>query len=321
MPFKDAKKICYEFLQLSLSVTLIESVVTRIGSQLHRICELKGKRPYAIKNKEQSVETLYIEADGSMVPIVGKGKREFKENKLGILFNNNDIVQKKHKNGKLYSEIKQKKYVSSIGEGVEPFKKMLYASAIEKGYYGAKNVIFLSDGAAWLGKCKDEYFPNSIQILDWYHAVEHLWLAAYKIYGDDNKELCQKWVEPLEKLLWDGDVNKVIKKLEEMASKELSKKQTPLYELRGYYASNREQMRYDEYRKNGWYIGSCAIESANKYIVSQRLKRSGMQWRLHNADAVIWVRCKYYEDQWGEFWNSMKLNKFLNIPVEKREAA
>ena len=58
-----------------------------------------------------------------------------------------------------------------------------------------------------------------------------------------------------------------------------------------------------------------------KGLTIQRLKRSGMQWRLHNADAVIWIRCKYYENQWGEFWDSMKLNKFLNIPVEKREAA
>jgi len=322
MPFKDAKKLCEEFLMISISATLMEQVVTRIGAKLHREYEEKGKRPYTIENKESDVDTLYIEGDGAMVPVIADGGREYKENKLGIIFNNNDIIRKKKKNDDPYAEIQKKKMVSSIAEGVEPFKKMLHAAAIEKGLNKAKNVVFISDGAIWLGKCKEEYFPNAFQILDWYHAVEHLWETAHNLFGENNKKECQDWVKPLEDLLWEGKASIVIKRLGNMVfNNKYKNKQTPLLELRGYYESNRNNMKYDEYRNKGWYIGSCAIESANKYIVSQRLKLSGMQWTLHNADAMIWARCKYFENEWDEFWDKMNPADYLNTPVEKRKVA
>lgn len=321
MPFKDAKKLCEEFLLISPSVTMEEQIITRIGSKLHKNHEKKSRFPYAIKKKEKNVDILYIEADGAFVPIITKDGREFKENKLGIVFNNNDIITKARKNGKSYSEIVKKRMVSSIDEGVDPFKKMLYSAAIEKGFHNAKQVIFLGDGATWLSKCKEEYFPNAVQILDWYHAMEHLWDAAHAIFGESNMEKCREWVEPLEELLWHGKVATVIKRLEAMAFNEYKKKQTPLFELRGYYVSFKESMKYSEYRENGWYIGSCAIESANKYIVSQRLKLSGMQWTIPNADAMIWARCKYFENMWDEFWDEMNLADYLNEPVIVKKSA
>ncbi len=71
-------------------------------------------------------------------------------------------------------------------------------------------------------------------------------------------------------------------------------------------------MKYDEYRNEGLIIGSGFIESANKYIVAQRLKMSGMKWIKKNANAMIWLRGKYYENDWNNFWESMKLSDYLN---------
>ena len=99
------------------------------------------------------------------------------------------------------------------------------------------------------------------------------------------------------------------------------KKQTLLYELRGYYVSNRNHMRYDEYRNKGWYIGSGSIESANKYIIAQRLKQSGMIWSKNSANALIWTRCKYFEGEWDAFWNSIKIAEFLNNPYNEEVKA
>ena len=91
---------------------------------------------------------------------------------------------------------------------------------------------------------------------------------------------------------------------------------TNVFELRGYYVSNRNHMKYDEYRRNGWYIGSGSIESANKYIITQRLKLTGMQWNKLVADAMIWARCKYFENDWDKFWDSMSLSNYLdNTPT------
>ena len=320
-PFEHARNLIKETTGISLSVTLLEQIIGRIGNKLHKEAEIKGRHPYAIKEKEKDVDTLYIEADGAMVPLVGENRREFKENKLGVVFNNKDIIEKITKKGEKYKVIKQKKFVSSIAEGVDPFKKMLYAAAIEKGLRKAKQVIFLCDGASWLAKCKDEYFPNSIQILDWYHAVENLWEAARAIFGENNVQECLEWVSPLEDDLWEGKVDNVIQFIEKSAM-ENKRKSTPLFKLRGYLISNRDHMKYDEYRRNGWYIGSGTIESANKYIITQRLKLSGMKWNKTVADAMIWARCKYFENDWDKFWDDMKLSVYLNhIPADLSKAA
>jgi hypothetical protein len=310
-PFEHGRNLIKEMTGISVSVTLLEQIVGRIGNKLHKEAENKGRHPYAIKDKEKDVKTLYIEADGAMVPILGENGREYKENKLGIVFNDKDMIKKACKNGEEYTVIKQKKFISSLGDGVDPFKKMLYAAAIEKGYHKAKQVIFICDGASWLAKCKEEFFPNAVQILDWYHAVEHLWSTAHAIFGENNVKECTEWVVPLKEDLWKGKCNQVIKFLEKSALVN-KRRSTQLLELRGYFVSNRNHMKYNEYRKNGWYIGSGSIESANKYIITQRLKLTGMQWNKLVADAMIWARCKYFENDWDRFWDIMTLSDYLN---------
>jgi hypothetical protein len=321
IPFEDVRKLLKELLLIPLSVTFIEQVAVRVGNAIFKDSEKKSQRPYAIEKREEDVDTLYIEADGSMVPLVGEGCVEYKENKLGIVFNNKDIIWQISKKGKESTEIIRKKLISSLAQGVEPFKKMLYAGAIEKGYFKAKTVIFLSDGAAWLSKLKDEFFPKAIKILDWYHAVEHLWTTARALFGENDDVKCRSWVSPLEGLLWEGKVDNVIRLIDkEIFSRKQNQK--PLIELRGYYNSNREGMKYNEYRKNGWFIGSGPIESANKYIVNQRLKQSGMKWIRTRANAIIWACCKYYENEWDEFWDQIKLADYLNeVPTEDKLAA
>jgi len=316
MPFKETKKLLYDLTGADVSVTFIENITVNVGNRIHLDMQKKSQRPYSIKDKEKNLTTLYIGADGAMVPLIGDRCVEYKENKLGIVFNNNDIIHKTTKKGDKYTRIEKKRIVSSLADGVEPFKKMLFTAAIEKGYYAAREVIFLSDGAAWLEKCKAEYFPKAVKILDWYHAAEHLWTTAHALFGDSNDEECHKWVKPYEEMLWNGKVEDVIAKLQVEIFEE--KKQQPLIELCGYFVSNKDNMKYDLYRQNGWFIGSGFIESANKYVVAQRLKQSGMKWTKKSANAVIWVRCKYYEKEWDSFWESVSLPHLLDsIPEDK----
>lgn len=313
MPFEEVRKVLDELVRISVSVTCIEQVVVRIGERLWKKARQEAHRPYAIRQRDKGVKLLYVCADGAMVPLVGNGHVEYKENKLGVVFNDRDMVQKRGKNGETTTRIVRKRLVSSLAEGVEPFKKLLYAAAVKKGYHQAKTVVFLSDGASWLWKCKDDYFPKAVRILDWYHAVEHLWATARAVWGEENEGACRAWVAPLEKLLWEGKVDEVIRRLEEEIRVRRTKQQ-PFIELRGYYYSNRESMRYDEYRRRGWYFGSGPVESANKYIVNQRLKRSGMKWTTPVANAVLWARCKYCEceKEWNTFWDTMSLPEYLN---------
>ena len=69
-------------------------------------------------------------------------------------------------------------------------------------------------------------------------------------------------------------------------------------------------MRYKEFREAGYYIGSGAIESANKYIITSRMKMTGCRWLIEKADQMIWLRAKYFEDHWDVFWEEMKYREF-----------
>ena len=305
-PFEHAQKVLKEALGIHASTTLLMSISKRIGTKLYNDTYKKSRRPEQISSKVEEVELMYIQTDGAMAPIMNQGGVKYKENKLGLVFTDVDIVHKKTKKGEDRVEIKNKHFVSSIGEGVEKFKKMLFVLAKEHGLFKSKKVIVLGDGASWISKMTNEYFPNAIKILDWYHAVDHLWSTAHALYGEKNIERCRHWVEPFKELLWHGKIDTVIKELMVLGNS-MKKNQTPIWDLHGYLVSNRDSMKYDEFRKAGYYIGSGAIESANKYIVANRLKQAGMRWNIYNANAMIWLRCKNYEETWDQFWKDMNI--------------
>jgi hypothetical protein len=321
IPFEHTRNFLSQLLMLDVSETCIEGITHRIGTKLYHDAWIKGRYPYGLEKGPEVPKQLYIQTDGSMVPICGDKKVVYKENKLGIVYKDTDIVRRKSKTGKESIEIQNKRYVSSLGEGADKYKKMLYAQSLEQGAKKAEEIIILGDGAAWINKFKEEYFPNAVQILDWYHAIEHLWITAHTLFGENNTKKCEEWVRPIKTLLWDGDIDTAIDKISQEALSRKSK-QAALFELRGYYISNKNHMKYNEYRSKGYNIGSGAIESANKYIVGQRLKLSGMQWTISHANAVIHLRCKYYEGRWDKFWHDMNLKNYLDHDlIQKSKAA
>lgn len=309
IPFKHSVKIIKDILQIDASETLLQKVIHKVGNKLYK--NMKNKKPVEIEVDEKvlDIDLLYIQADGSMVPILKAEKIEYKENKLGVVFTNKDITEKKKKNGETRVEIKNKRFVSSLGKEVDEFKDMLNKIAIEKGSNHSGRTIFLCDGAVWLNNFKNDYYPDAIRILDWYHTVDHLWGTSHKIYGQ-NSNKCEEWIKPLKDKLWDGKVEEVIEYLTKLAMN--SKNQTPIWELRNYFENNKDAMMYNEYRNAGYYIGSGTIESANKYLVANRLKQAGMRWSIDGANSMIWLRSKYFEDQWDGFWEEMKLPEYLN---------
>jgi len=101
-----------------------------------------------------------------MVPISGEERLEFKENKLGLVFCEENIEHRKTKNGKEHTEIHHQRFTTSLAKGTDEFKEMLHNSAKSKCLEQANTTIFLSDGAIWLREYRREYYPGAIQILD-----------------------------------------------------------------------------------------------------------------------------------------------------------
>ncbi|AEI51365.1 UPF0236 family transposase-like protein [Runella slithyformis] len=140
--------------------------------------------------------------------------------------------------------------------------------------------IFVSDGATWISKWVSERYPKAIQILDYYHAVEHMAKAAE--YAPDAK----KWLKIQKKRLLENQLNLVIKDIEAIKSlpKEICRS------LLKYLENNAYRMNYKHYRQQGWFIGSGAIESAHKTLIQARMKLSGQWWSNSGCDNILKLR-------------------------------
>ena len=228
---------------------------------------------------------------------------EYRENKLSVLFDQKDI----NKDAKGNSKINKKRFVSSLAKGVEHFEQLLEKKAFEMGSYKAQEIIFLSDGAEWIDRMRQRIFPKSIHILDWYHACEHLYTCARKIFGETAHKKIEAWVTPLKEMLYEGRAAELCDRLLFEARK-YDKHQRPIRELYSYYHSRRKKMKYAEFREKGYFIGSGAVESANKYLVQARLKQAGMKWLVPGVEAVIMLGQKIYEKTWEDTWDARYAN-------------
>ncbi len=174
------------------------------------------------------------------------------------------------------------------------FGEQLWYEAARRGVLTAAEVIVLGDGAHWIWNLATEYFPEAIQILDWYHASSYLWLAATTIWGETGSQRAPWAYQQLDRL-WAGDVVGVLAVLATFAARG-----GDVVTASTYYTYHQARMNYPAYRAQGVQVGSGSIESACKQVVSARLKQAGMIWDAAGAEAVATVRAWLKSDRWTE---------------------
>ena len=235
--------------------------------------------------------TLYLEMDGAFFNTRGKSKEgsSYKETKLGIAFKSSDLTVDKEGN----YHVGKRAYLST-NDGVDVFREVLLALAIDCGLYDASRVVILSDGAAWITNTWEKYFPFAIRILDLYHLKEKVGKFSFQIFkGKKNEQARVKWVQKTNKLLEEGKWKEVLNFKEVSAYKDKQVNsaagEVNLYK---YIDDNKNFINYPEYKKEGLFIGSGAIESGNKIVMQKRLKLSGMRWKIIRAQAIMALRCK-----------------------------
>ncbi|MHB0858863.1 MAG: hypothetical protein ACYC5M_15010, partial [Anaerolineae bacterium] len=154
-------------------------------------------------------------------------------------------------------------------EGLAAAGRGLYAETVRRGIdAGRERLGCLGDGAPGNWRQFAEHFPHRQEILDWYHAMQHVWGVGRALYGEGS-EATREWVRARETELWAGQPEAVV------AALEAACEQTPGGEVaaqqRGYFTSNAERMRYARFREEGWPIGSGPVEGACKSVVGGRL--------------------------------------------------
>lgn len=179
---------------------------------------------------------------------------------------------------------------------------MLYALLSEAGYQEGDEVI---DGAPWIWELAHEPFPDATQIVDRFHAKEHLWKVAHAVFGPDTLA-ADPWVAPVLAALEQGAIDEVLAALTALppvAPSPGQARSVPEIEA-DYFCFQAARMQYARFRERGLMMGSGMVESGCRSVVGTRLKRSGMRWTPTGLDAVLPVRTAVLNGTFDPWWQS-----------------
>ena len=157
----------------------------------------------------------------------------------------------------------------------------------------------MGDGAEWIWNIAELHFPGAIEIVDLYHARQHLWYVARKLYPND--EARQKaWMKMHQKQLDRGKIEKLVGALRAIKSENAEIAEKVRTEA-DYFERNRERMRYPKFRRQHLFVGSGVIEAGCKTVIASRFKRSGMFWSLRGANSILALRCSYLNGRFEDY--------------------
>jgi len=252
------------------------------------------------KRMDSDMTVTYVEADGTGVSglpreLSDKGKNggsaKTFEAKIGVLFNQSfdSAGLPLLNNSRIFREPNTTRYIGTV-EKVAQFTMQLDDFTRMNGIDYANQAVFLSDGAIWLEKLRLKLFPNSIGIIDLYHARQHLHklMDSLRFHRKHNKIA---FYEECSRLLDFGDIDRLVALI---SQKTTDSNREPIDRQLDYFISNKYKMRYGLFRAVGLFIGSGVVESACKTIVENRLNSSGMRWSKRNAANVIALRSAIY---------------------------
>jgi hypothetical protein len=270
---------------VEVSTKKIQSLVEEEGARAQAAAREEGETPSVAPVPPD--KPLYVGIDGGMVFV----DERWQEVKLGVLFAGEDRVVLGKNGERERGALLGKRFVAVRGTPAQ-LEKQLWPEAVRAGAV-EREVVILGDGAPWIWNGPAQLFPRRVEILDFYHANEHVSAVARTLYGEGT-EKAEKWrAVQLARLVDDG-VEDVISALRFLAPKQRSRaKRNAIEELDGYLSTNKERMRYKTFRARGLHIGSGAVESAVSHVVQQRMKRVGMRWHAKGADNMLALRARY----------------------------
>jgi hypothetical protein len=176
------------------------------------------------------------------------------------------------------------------------FAQRVEREARRRGFDMAHRQVVLGDGAAWIWNLADQYFPNAIQIVDLFHAKQHLFDVAKAIFGATS-DLAEPWGKQRRDELDDGNMEALLAALRTHAS--------AVDEARkclDYFTRNRSRMRYPHFRAQGLCVSTGVVEAGCKLAIGTRCKRAGMHWTVAGVNAIIALRCYKLSGRFEDFW-------------------
>ncbi len=259
----------------------------------------------------EPIPILYVQMDGTGVPVVKKetlgrqGKADgqpahTREVKLGCVFTQTTWDEE----GFALRDPDSTTYTGAI-ETAEEFGKRIYREALTRGWNRAKKKVVIGDGAEWIRNLVAEHFPGAIQIVDLYHARQHLWAVARQLYPQEEAQQ-KAWMKVHQKRLLDkGKIEKLVGALRAIYTGSPAMDEKIRTEA-DYFARNAERMRYPKFRRQHLFVGSGVIEAGCKTVIGSRLKQSGMFWTVRGANAILALRCSHLNGRFEDYWEERR---------------
>lgn len=231
-----------------------------------------------------------VSLDGGMVNIRGEGWRELK---VGAVFDLETRLERNPQTQALEAMAHgvNLHYTAVLGSKAD-FTPALWALAVEHDLPTAQERAVVADGAAWVWNVAEDICPDGCQIVDWFHAVQHLAEAANALYPDErDTKKRQHWLKTYKDHLYMGRIHKIIAALVKRERLDLA----------GYFETHQRRMQYLEFREEGFPIGSGVIESGVKQF-KQRLSGTGMRWNSNNANRMLVIRSAVLGNDFHDLW-------------------
>lgn len=242
-----------------------------------------------------------VSMDGASIHIRTEG---WKDVKIGVIF---DVAvrptqEKKSGEGIDLAHAVNNSYVAHLG-GPEVLGEMTWAEARQRGWEQAQDTVVIGDGAPWIWHQAALHFTTSHQVVDWYHAKQHLVTAA-RLMKPEGTTAFRRWLNSRETLLYQGHADKIANQLEKAATKDPAKTDE-LVTTAGYFKNNHRRMNYIELREDEWPIGSGMVESGAKQFKA-RFSGPGMRWSRTGAQNLLPIRAAVLSARFNQLWTAAK---------------
>lgn len=304
--FEEASQLAERFLLFKVSDNTVRKQTEGYGQaqaqtekEWIRTAEDERRLQMRERRLDKRAGRVYASLDGAHVPL----QAEWRELKTLCWYQVEPILAshpKKHHGSRVgeqsHLQAKNMKYYCDIAEA-EQFGRLVWATGLQNNVDAYDEIVFVCDGATWIWRLVEHYFPQAVQIVDWYHASQYLTPIAEAAFAT-NPSAAQEWLTQTRTDLWEGRLQDVLRACRTF----LRHPQAHTWAEKAitYYSHNEKRMDYARFRQQGYLIGSGTIESACKQIASVRLKRSGARWTLAGVVATAKARAAWLSKTWDQ---------------------
>ena len=298
--FKESSGLLHELAGVEVSAKQVERVAEGLGAEI----AVDERQP--VEKRSPAAPTMYLGMDGTGVPMrapevadrAGKqadGSAKTREAKVVTIW----TAESRDKQGKptrdpgsiTYSAAIESAATQDTSPELSDFAARVLREATRRGFTEATRQVVLGDGSTWIWNTARELFPEATQILDRFHAKEHLSTVGKVIFG--NSEAGKAWIQQRYDELDEGRLSSLVKALR------------PYREAREcihYLWNNRRRMRYHRFHQQGFCTSTGVVGAGCKVVIVTRLKRAGMHWTVKGANAIIALRCSKLSGRFEDFW-------------------